>query len=86
MEGRVKAFEPHERMIQLGAAQRYLKRFVENLERYEIVPAAEQELYEKRASDVRDPAKRRELKINQWKKEREIRAKVEVRLFSSMLH
>lgn len=78
LEGRVKAFERDERMLHLGMAQRYLRSFVETLDNYEIVPAAERELYEKRSSNLRDSAKRRELKIKQYQKEKDIRTRIEV--------
>jgi hypothetical protein len=48
------------------------------LDSYEIVPAAERELYEKRTSDIRNPAKRRELKIQQYQKEKDLRTRIEV--------
>lgn len=74
----MKAFERDERMLHLGMAQRYLRSFVETLDNYEIVPAAERELYEKRSSNLRDSAKRRELKIKQYQKEKDIRTRIEV--------
>lgn len=39
----------------------------------------ERKLYEGKASSVADPVKRRELKIQQFKKEKELRTRVEVR-------
>jgi hypothetical protein len=78
LEGRVKATERDERMIHLGMAQRYLRTFAETLDNYEIVPAAERELHEKKTSDVRDPAKKRDLKIKQYQKEKELRTRIEV--------
>jgi hypothetical protein len=78
LEGRVKAPERDERLIHLGMAQRYLRTFVETLDNYEIVPATERELREKSTLDIRDPAKRRELKIKQYQKEKELRTRIEV--------
>jgi hypothetical protein len=50
------------------------------LELYEIVPDEDKSLHTKRASSIPDPAKRRELKIKQYKKEKEIQNKIDVRL------
>lgn len=41
----------------------------------------DKKLYDKSASQVADPARRRELKIQQFKKEKELRAKIDVRCF-----
>ena len=48
------------------------------METHEIVQEKDKELYEQRTSSVRDPAKRRELKIKQYQKEKELRTKIEV--------
>ena len=55
-----------------------MKSFVSLLETYDIVPAPERELFEKQASSIRDPAKKRELKINQFKKEKELKNRIQV--------
>ena len=60
--------------------QNYLKGFVSSLEGYEIVSEQDWQLYGQNASSVRDPAKRRELKIKQYQKEKELKASLEVRL------
>ena len=60
--------------------QNYLKGFVSSLEGYEIVSEQDWQLYGQNASSVRDPAKRRELKIKQYQKEKEIRGRIEVRI------
>ncbi|KAF7965492.1 hypothetical protein HWV62_43254 [Athelia sp. TMB] len=78
LQGRLKAVERDVRMAHLGTAQRYLKSFLEMLEQYEVVPAIERELYELRSGNVKDPAKRRELKIKQYQKEKELRTRIEV--------
>jgi len=49
------------------------------LESLEIVPETERSLHEKKSSLVSDPVARRELKIKQYKKERELRSRIEVR-------
>ena len=80
LEGRVKAVERDERMGHLGVAQRCLRTFVDTLDHYEIVPTADRKLHQTKSSDVRDPAKRRELKIKQYQKEKELRTRTEVYL------
>lgn len=61
-----------------GEIQGLLKEFVGYLENYEVVEESEKKLYEKRTGSVSDPARRRELKIQQYKKEKDLRAKIEV--------
>jgi immunoglobulin-binding protein 1 len=78
LETRVKATERDERIIHLGMAQRSLRTFVETLNNYDVVPATDGELYVKKVLDVKDPAKKRELKIKQYQKEKELRTRIEV--------
>lgn len=61
------------------AVQNYVKSFILLLEKYEVIPADERALYDVKATKVADFAKRRELKINQFKKEKDLRVRVEVR-------
>jgi hypothetical protein len=44
------------------------------------VPESERALYQRKASAVRDPKQKRELKIMQFKTEKDLRAKLEVSL------
>ena len=44
------------------------------------MPEKERALWKQKASAVTDPARRRELKIKQYQKEKELKARVEVRL------
>ena len=60
--------------------QAYLKEYLGYLDNYEIIPAKDKELYERKTSSVADPAKRRELKIKQYQKEKELRLTLEVRM------
>lgn len=48
------------------------------LENYGIIPEQEKELYERKPSSVMDPSRRRELKIKQYQKEKELRLTIEV--------
>lgn len=50
------------------------------LEHYEIVPDDEKKLYARKSSTVADPAKRREMKVSQYKKTKDIKDRIEVRL------
>ena len=60
------------------------------LKLYEIITEEDKALYGLSASSVADPAKRRELKIKQYKREKDIKARIEVRLVRTfalaMLH
>lgn len=51
------------------------------MNRYEVVPEEERVLFDRRLVDVVDYSKRRELKINQYKKEKELRGRIEVTVF-----
>ena len=48
------------------------------MDAYKVVPEAEKQIYSKQASSINDPAKRRELKIKQYKREKDIKAHIEV--------
>jgi hypothetical protein len=48
------------------------------LETYHIVPEDEQKLYKQKTGSIKDPAKKRELKIDQYKKEKALTVRIEV--------
>lgn len=48
------------------------------LDNYEIIPEDERRLYEQKTANVINPANRRELKIKQYQKEKDLRARIEV--------
>ena len=50
------------------------------MDRYKIIPEEEYTLFNRQLVDVVDYSKRRELKINQYKKEKELRARIEVKI------
>ncbi|KAK7034069.1 Type 2A phosphatase-associated protein 42 [Paramarasmius palmivorus] len=77
VQERVRTREPEERLESLTASQRYLKSFLALLDNYGIVPEDEVELYEKKSSSVNNPAARRELKIKQYQREKDLRARIE---------
>ncbi|THU80123.1 hypothetical protein K435DRAFT_785572 [Dendrothele bispora CBS 962.96] len=76
VQGRVRTTEREERQASLELAQRYLKAFISRLEDYEIVPEDERALYTRNPSTL-NPTSRRELKIKQYQKEKDIRARIE---------
>ena len=55
------------------------------MNRYEVVPEEERVLFDRRLVDVVDYSKRRELKINQYKKEKELRGRIEVTIILLVL-
>ena len=55
------------------------------MNRYEVVPEEERVLFDRRLADVVDYSKRRELKINQYKKEKELRGRIEVTIILLVL-
>ena len=69
----------------LTTSKSLLRAFLTMLETYEIVPESEKALHGKQATSSNDPAKRRELKLNQWKKEKELKTRIEVG-FHSLIH
>lgn len=56
--------------------------FHKALHTYDIVPESLSSLYSKRATKIADLAKQRELKIGQYKQEKEFRSKINVRRYS----
>jgi hypothetical protein len=67
-------------MALLAQSQTQIRRFLSTLDSYEIIPQEDKELYARDASGVTNPALRRELKIKQYKREKELRGRIEVRL------
>ena len=57
-----------------------MQSFIELMDRYKIVSEEERALFDQRVVDSVDYSKRRELRINQYKKEKELRARIEVKL------
>ena len=55
-----------------------MESFVRYLELYEVITEEDKALYGRPALSVTDPAKRRELKIKQYKREKDIKARIEV--------
>ncbi|KAF8350541.1 TAP42-like protein [Amanita rubescens] len=74
---RIKTTGITERLQVLEQAQRLLRDFSSSVENYDIVPEMERTLHQRKASAIRDPKQKREIKIMQYKKEKELRAKLE---------
>ncbi|KAI8989790.1 serine/threonine protein phosphatase PP2A-associated protein [Trametes punicea] len=77
VQSRVRTTEREERIDFVSEVKRHLEAYVHYLEQYEIITAEDRELYGRPASSVIDPAKRRELKIKQFKREKDIKARIE---------
>ncbi|KAF5373588.1 hypothetical protein D9758_000807 [Tetrapyrgos nigripes] len=76
VQGRVRTTERDERQASLEQSQKLLKQFISLLEDYQIIPEDERSLYTRDPSTL-NPASRRELKIKQYQKEKDIRARIE---------
>ncbi|RPD66504.1 serine/threonine protein phosphatase PP2A-associated protein [Lentinus tigrinus ALCF2SS1-7] len=74
---RVRTTDTEERIDLVRNVKRHLESFIHYLELYGIVTEEDKELYGQSASSVIDPAKRRELKIKQYKREKDIKARIE---------
>ncbi|TFK94812.1 TAP42-like protein [Polyporus arcularius HHB13444] len=74
---RVRSTDREERIDLVSSVKRHLESFIHYLELYEIITEEDKALYGQSASSVTDPAKRRELKIKQYKREKEIKARIE---------
>ncbi|KDR73530.1 hypothetical protein GALMADRAFT_616131 [Galerina marginata CBS 339.88] len=77
VQGRVKTPARTDRMNSLVQVEKYLKNFIDLLEKYDLVPDEERSLFDRKTADVADFGKRRELKINQYKKEKELKSRIE---------
>lgn len=93
-EGRVRTVDPEERIERVARSQvkscishtvktlmfykQLYRAFVSSLETYGIVPEAERDLQSQAAASVIDAQKRRELKIRQYQKEKEIKTRIQV--------
>ncbi|KAF8911999.1 serine/threonine protein phosphatase PP2A-associated protein [Gymnopilus junonius] len=76
-QGKLKTTKRVDRMNSLVQAEKYLQNYIGVLEKYEVVPADERALFDRKTATVADFAKRRELKINQYKKEKDLKTRIE---------
>ncbi|CAA7271528.1 unnamed protein product [Cyclocybe aegerita] len=77
VQGRVRTTERVDRLKSLIQAEKYVQNFVSLLEKYNVVPEDEQALYQRKTAEVPDFSRKRELKINQYKKEKELKNRIE---------
>ncbi|KZT09598.1 uncharacterized protein LAESUDRAFT_722561 [Laetiporus sulphureus 93-53] len=77
VEDHVRTTDLEERLVRVERVQRFLRSFLSSLETYQIVPDSEKDLYAKPAASYAEAQKRRESKIRQYKKEKEIKARIE---------
>ncbi|KAJ6618806.1 TAP42-like protein [Mycena sp. CBHHK59/15] len=82
VQGRVRAAGNEERIALLTQSQKYSSAFTSNLENYEIIPESERTLHAQDPAKIKDPGSRRELKIKQYQREKDLRARIEVNHFS----
>ncbi|KAF7363805.1 Serine/threonine protein phosphatase PP2A-associated protein [Mycena sanguinolenta] len=77
VQGRVRSEGPDERIAFLVQSQKYLNTFISNLENYEIVPENERTLHAQDPAKIKDASSRRDLKIKQYQREKDLRARIE---------
>ncbi|KAJ7735433.1 TAP42-like protein [Mycena olivaceomarginata] len=77
VQGRVRSQDNDERIVFLTQSQKYFNSFVSNLENYEIVPENERTLHAQDPSKIKDAASRRDIKIKQYQREKDLRARIE---------
>ncbi|KAH0830692.1 TAP42-like family-domain-containing protein [Lanmaoa asiatica] len=78
VQNRVRTTDRDDRTSNLTQVQRHLNMYVSSLETYDIVPETERVLYGQQSSSIRDARKRREVKIKQYKTEKDLRTRMEV--------
>ncbi|KAG1827543.1 TAP42-like protein [Suillus subaureus] len=77
VQNRMRATDRNERMTILKQTQVHLRSFIHDLDTYCLVPEVDRALYAQNASSIKDAAKRREVKIKQFKAEKDLRARIE---------
>ncbi|KAJ6500761.1 TAP42-like protein [Mycena sanguinolenta] len=61
----------------LTSPQKYLNAFISNLENYEIIPESERALHAQDPTKIKDASSRRDLKIKQYQREKDLQARIE---------
>ncbi|KAF4576330.1 hypothetical protein EYR36_004307 [Pleurotus pulmonarius] len=74
---RIRTTEREDRLASLAQAQLLLRSFLDSLDDYHIISEDDRELYKQKASTIRDAASRRELKIKQYKNEKQLKQRIE---------
>ncbi|KIJ17018.1 hypothetical protein PAXINDRAFT_176132 [Paxillus involutus ATCC 200175] len=78
VQNRVRTTHRDERMSNLTQVQSHLRTYLFSLETFDIVSETEHALYAQQPSSIKDAAKRREVKIKQYKAEQDLRTRVQV--------
>ncbi|KAF9227779.1 TAP42-like protein [Gyrodon lividus] len=78
VQNRVRTTDRDERLNNLTQTQSHMRTYVCSLETFDIVSETEHALYAQQPSSIRDAAKRREVKIKQYKAERDLRTRIEL--------
>ncbi|KAL5489940.1 TAP42 [Sanghuangporus weigelae] len=76
LESNARATERDDRLRRLRSSQAHFRAYVSLLGSYNVIPEEEKKLYGQKASAVSDALKRREVKIAQFKKEKEIKNRI----------
>ncbi|KAJ7217195.1 TAP42-like protein [Mycena pura] len=77
VQGRLRTEGNDERIGCLKQSRAYILTFLSNLENYETVPDSERMLHAQDVTTIKDPASRRELKIKQYQREKDLRSRIE---------
>ncbi|KAF9246397.1 TAP42-like protein [Melanogaster broomeanus] len=78
VQNRLRTTDRDERMTNLMQIQSHLRTYIYSLETFDIVSETERVLYAQQPSSIKDAAKRREVKIKQYKAEQDLRTRIEV--------
>ncbi|KAL5511278.1 TAP42 [Sanghuangporus vaninii] len=76
LESNARATERDDRLRRLRRSQAHFRAFVSLLGSYNVIPEEEKKLYGQKASAISDALKRREVKIAQFRKEKEIKNRI----------
>ncbi|GJJ12512.1 hypothetical protein Clacol_006755 [Clathrus columnatus] len=77
MIGKLRITDREERIRHNLDGQKHLHAFIDRIHQYGIISEQDQKSYSTRSNDVKDPSKRRELKIRQFKTEKEVKDRLE---------
>ncbi|KAH8099537.1 serine/threonine protein phosphatase PP2A-associated protein [Cristinia sonorae] len=77
VQNRARTVDRDERMDIIQRIRSLYRIFLTSLDTYHVVPETEKALFEQHAAPINDPAKRRELKIKQYKQEKELKTRIE---------
>ncbi|CCL99997.1 uncharacterized protein FIBRA_02022 [Fibroporia radiculosa] len=76
VEGRVRTADPEERLERAERSRSLYSTFLLYLDMYEVIPESERAIYAQASMSVGDASQRRDLKIKQYQKEKEIKIRI----------